>query len=120
MEVSEDASASAQVAPAVASTIPMVTTQPVALRSVADSPEPPCSATESPAVPLRTDVESQPVPDSEFPACFDEVTVKTPSESGGIMVFYPTLEQMKDFSLFIRYMESRGAHHAGIAKVVAR
>ncbi|XP_071480917.1 lysine-specific demethylase 4C-like isoform X2 [Diadema antillarum] len=35
-----------------------------------------------------------------------------------IMVFRPTLEEMKDFSGYIAYMESQGAHKAGIAKVI--
>jgi hypothetical protein len=34
-----------------------------------------------------------------------------------IMVFHPTLAEMHDFSKYIEYMESQGAHHAGIAKV---
>lgn len=36
---------------------------------------------------------------------------------GGIMVFYPTMEQMADFPAFIDYMESKGAHEMGVAKV---
>uniref|UniRef100_H2Z699 [histone H3]-trimethyl-L-lysine(9) demethylase n=1 Tax=Ciona savignyi TaxID=51511 RepID=H2Z699_CIOSA len=35
-----------------------------------------------------------------------------------IMVFRPTMEEFKDFSRYIQYMESQGAHRAGIAKVV--
>lgn len=34
-----------------------------------------------------------------------------------IMVFRPTYEQFKDFAQFIKYMESKGAHKGGIAKV---
>ena len=34
-----------------------------------------------------------------------------------IMVFRPTLEEMKDFSAYITHMESKGAHLAGVAKV---
>ncbi len=37
---------------------------------------------------------------------------------GGIMVFEPTMEQFKDFSKFISYMEEQGAHNYGIAKVI--
>ena len=36
---------------------------------------------------------------------------------GEIMVFHPTLDEMKDFSAYIEYMESQGAHRLGIAKV---
>lgn len=34
-----------------------------------------------------------------------------------IMVFRPTYEEFKDFNRYIHYMESQGAHQAGIAKV---
>ncbi len=44
------------------------------------------------------------------------------SSSGGhsvpkIMVFRPTMEEFKDFNKYIKYMESMGAHKAGLAKV---
>ena len=34
-----------------------------------------------------------------------------------IQVFHPTWEELKDFNGYIAYMESKGAHLAGIAKV---
>lgn len=34
-----------------------------------------------------------------------------------IMVFRPTWEEFKDFDKYVRYMESEGAHKAGLAKV---
>jgi jumonji domain-containing protein 2 len=34
-----------------------------------------------------------------------------------IMVFRPTYEEFKDFSKYVDYMESVGAHKAGLAKV---
>jgi hypothetical protein len=34
-----------------------------------------------------------------------------------IMVFRPTYEEFKDFSKYVEYMESVGAHKAGLAKV---
>lgn len=34
-----------------------------------------------------------------------------------IMVFRPTWKEFQDFSEYIAYMESQGAHRAGIAKV---
>lgn len=34
-----------------------------------------------------------------------------------IMVFRPTWEQFQDFPAYIEYMEKRGAHKAGLAKV---
>ncbi len=42
------------------------------------------------------------------------------SEPGrSVMVFYPTLEEMKDFSKYIETIEKKGAHIAGIAKVIS-
>ncbi|XP_022610688.1 lysine-specific demethylase 4A-like isoform X4 [Seriola dumerili] len=38
--------------------------------------------------------------------------------SKGIMTFYPTAEEFKNFSRYIAYMESQGAHKAGLAKIV--
>ncbi|XP_037954475.1 probable lysine-specific demethylase 4B isoform X3 [Teleopsis dalmanni] len=35
-----------------------------------------------------------------------------------IMVFHPTWEEFKDFPKYINYIESQGAHKAGLAKVV--
>ncbi|XP_039532600.1 lysine-specific demethylase 4A isoform X2 [Pimephales promelas] len=38
--------------------------------------------------------------------------------SRGIMTFYPTSEEFKNFSRYIAYMESQGAHKAGLAKII--
>uniref|UniRef100_A0A7R9CNP2 [histone H3]-trimethyl-L-lysine(9) demethylase n=1 Tax=Timema cristinae TaxID=61476 RepID=A0A7R9CNP2_TIMCR len=35
-----------------------------------------------------------------------------------IMVFRPTYDEFKDFSSYVAYMESQGAHKAGLAKVI--
>ncbi|XP_015592194.1 lysine-specific demethylase 4A isoform X2 [Cephus cinctus] len=43
------------------------------------------------------------------------------NNSGGpprIMVFRPSYEEFKDFSKYVEYMESKGAHKAGLAKVI--
>ncbi|XP_052088292.1 uncharacterized protein LOC127725396 [Mytilus californianus] len=45
------------------------------------------------------------------------------SSSGGsnipkIMVFRPTMEEFKDFSKYIKYIEEQGAHKAGLAKII--
>uniref|UniRef100_A0A8C1EG52 [histone H3]-trimethyl-L-lysine(9) demethylase n=1 Tax=Cyprinus carpio carpio TaxID=630221 RepID=A0A8C1EG52_CYPCA len=40
------------------------------------------------------------------------------SEVNEIMTFHPTKEEFKDFNRYIAYMESQGAHRAGMAKVV--
>lgn len=34
-----------------------------------------------------------------------------------IMVFRPTWEEFKEFEKYVEYMESKGAHKAGLAKV---
>uniref|UniRef100_A0A8C7ZBC2 [histone H3]-trimethyl-L-lysine(9) demethylase n=1 Tax=Oryzias sinensis TaxID=183150 RepID=A0A8C7ZBC2_9TELE len=43
-------------------------------------------------------------------------TAKNPSCK--IMTFRPTMEEFKDFAKYIVYMESQGAHRAGLAKVI--
>ena len=37
--------------------------------------------------------------------------------SKGIMTFYPSAEEFSNFSRYIAYIESQGAHRAGLAKV---
>ncbi|CAJ1060809.1 lysine-specific demethylase 4B-like [Xyrichtys novacula] len=44
------------------------------------------------------------------------VSAKNPSCK--IMTFRPTMEEFKDFAKYIVYMESQGAHRAGLAKVI--
>jgi len=43
----------------------------------------------------------------------DEEQTKVPR----IMTFRPSYEEFKDFSAYIEYIESRGAHLAGLAKI---
>ncbi|XP_024129746.1 lysine-specific demethylase 4A isoform X2 [Oryzias melastigma] len=38
--------------------------------------------------------------------------------SKGIMTFYPTAEEFKNFNRYVAYIESKGAHKAGLAKIV--
>lgn len=38
-------------------------------------------------------------------------------EPGGVMCFSPTMDQFRDFSAFVAYMEDQGAHKYGVAKV---
>lgn len=35
-----------------------------------------------------------------------------------IMIFRPTWDEFKDFNKYIRFMEARGAHLAGVAKII--
>uniref|UniRef100_A0A8C1JSH6 [histone H3]-trimethyl-L-lysine(9) demethylase n=1 Tax=Cyprinus carpio TaxID=7962 RepID=A0A8C1JSH6_CYPCA len=44
--------------------------------------------------------------------------VSRQSAATRIMTFHPTKEEFKDFNRYIAYMESQGAHRAGMAKVV--
>ncbi|XP_067314983.1 lysine-specific demethylase 4A isoform X2 [Pseudorasbora parva] len=48
----------------------------------------------------------------------DSVSQSSQSPAIRIMTFYPTKEEFKDFNRYIAYMESQGAHRAGMAKVV--
>lgn len=58
-------------------------------------------------------------PSSELPPAplppLPPVSAKNPSCK--IMTFRPTVEEFKDFAKYIAYMESQGAHRAGLAKV---
>ena len=55
-----------------------------------------------------------------FTASVLKITVPKMSwhtEEGGIMCFEPTMDQFRNFSKFIEFMESKGAHKCGVAKV---
>ncbi|XP_074524265.1 lysine-specific demethylase 4B isoform X2 [Halichoeres trimaculatus] len=60
------------------------------------------------------------VPGSELPPTPlqppPSISAKNPSCK--IMTFRPTMEEFKDFAKYIVYMESQGAHRAGLAKVI--
>ncbi|XP_013363205.1 PREDICTED: lysine-specific demethylase 4A isoform X2 [Chinchilla lanigera] len=43
---------------------------------------------------------------------------ETLNPSARIMTFYPTMDEFRNFSRYIAYIESQGAHRAGLAKVV--
>lgn len=43
---------------------------------------------------------------------------KNGKKSSRIMTFRPSYEEFQNFSAYIDYMESRGAHHLGLAKVI--
>lgn len=58
-------------------------------------------------LPPGSDTPSTPLP--------SEANNKNPSCK--IMTFRPTMEEFKDFAKYIVYMESQGAHRAGLAKV---
>ena len=37
---------------------------------------------------------------------------------GHVMVFRPTMDEFRHFGRYIQYMESLGAHKAGVAKII--
>ncbi|XP_063795426.1 lysine-specific demethylase 4A [Pseudophryne corroboree] len=43
---------------------------------------------------------------------------ENPNPGSRIMTFYPTMEEFRNFKRYIAYIESQGAHRAGLAKVV--
>lgn len=43
---------------------------------------------------------------------------RKPNSECQIMVFRPTMEEFSDFSRYIMYMESQGAHRGGVAKII--
>lgn len=72
------------------------------------------------AQPTDSDMAHGLSPGSEQPAApvlppLPPVSAKNPSCK--IMTFRPTMEEFKDFAKYIVYMESQGAHRAGLAKV---
>lgn len=58
------------------------------------------------------------LPPIPLPAPLPPIAAKNPSCK--IMTFRPTMEEFKDFAKYIVYMESQGAHRAGLAKVRTR
>ncbi|XP_078114878.1 lysine-specific demethylase 4B isoform X2 [Sander vitreus] len=71
----------------------------------------------TPALPTDPDVAPVLVPGSELPPA-PLLPNSTKNPSCKIMTFRPTVEEFKDFAKYIVYMESQGAHRAGLAKVI--
>lgn len=72
------------------------------------------------AQPTDTDMSLGLNPGSELPPASLQPPVPPASAknpSCKIMTFRPTVEEFKDFAKYIVYMESQGAHRAGLAKV---
>uniref|UniRef100_A0A669C4H1 Lysine-specific demethylase 4B n=1 Tax=Oreochromis niloticus TaxID=8128 RepID=A0A669C4H1_ORENI len=75
----------------------------------------------NPAQPADPNVAPELVPGAEVPPGpllppLPPAAAKNPSCK--IMTFRPTMEEFKDFAKYIAYMESQGAHRAGLAKVI--
>ncbi|XP_077572841.1 lysine-specific demethylase 4B [Stigmatopora nigra] len=87
--------------PVLGETIPM---------AVVAEPQPPqLDVASGPAT--GSEVPLEPMPSSPPPSCTKNPNCK-------IMTFRPTMEEFKDFAKYIVYMESEGAHRAGLAKVI--
>lgn len=48
------------------------------------------------------------------------VSDSPPNPSCKIMTFRPSMDEFRDFNKYLAYMESQGAHRAGVAKVCRR
>ena len=75
----------------------------------------PVSVTDSTNTAAMAPPGSQQVPAAPVLPLVPPASTKNPSCK--IMVFRPTMEEFKDFAKYIAYMESQGAHRAGLAKV---
>uniref|UniRef100_A0A3Q2PMD7 Lysine-specific demethylase 4B n=1 Tax=Fundulus heteroclitus TaxID=8078 RepID=A0A3Q2PMD7_FUNHE len=79
----------------------------------------------TPVLPLDQDGTSNPVAGLDPPVLMQVGPLPPPlppaaakNPSCKIMTFRPTMEEFKDFAQYIVYMESQGAHRAGLAKVI--
>lgn len=97
------------------------------IMSVETNPDEAMNST--PAATLEHPVVPPPVSDSD-PAPYPLLDFSEPEPVPGpppgansgfkIMTFRPTMEEFRDFAKYIVYMETQGAHRAGLAKVVTR
>uniref|UniRef100_A0AAQ4PLM9 Lysine (K)-specific demethylase 4B n=1 Tax=Gasterosteus aculeatus aculeatus TaxID=481459 RepID=A0AAQ4PLM9_GASAC len=85
------------------------------IQDTAMTPEPDAPPDLTPA--LHADAEPVLVPGTELPP-FPLLPVSAKNASCKIMTFRPTVEEFKDFAKYIVYMETQGAHRAGLAKVI--
>ncbi|XP_077439643.1 lysine-specific demethylase 4B [Vanacampus margaritifer] len=88
---------------------PVVTAHPVpaAAATQAEPPQPQTAGSLTPG----SELPQAPLPPPPSPSC-------TKNPNSKIMTFRPTMEEFKDFAKYIVYMESEGAHRAGLAKVI--
>ncbi|EPY86911.1 hypothetical protein CB1_000288004 [Camelus ferus] len=57
--------------------------------------------------------------DEAAPAIMEVAEVESPlNPSCKIMTFRPSMEEFREFNKYLAYMESKGAHRAGLAKVI--
>ncbi|XP_047231254.1 lysine-specific demethylase 4B isoform X3 [Girardinichthys multiradiatus] len=104
---------------------------PIQEPAIAETPSNPVTPEQQAApdlpqvLPVDLDGTSKPVPGFEPPVLLRVGPVPPPlppaaakNPSCKIMTFRPTIEEFKDFAQYIVYMESQGAHRAGLAKVI--
>ncbi|KAM4738555.1 lysine-specific demethylase 4B isoform 2-T2 [Anableps anableps] len=104
---------------------------PIQEPAIAETPSNPVTSEQhaapdlTPGLPVDHDGTSKPVPGFEPPVLMQVGPVQPPlppaaakNPSCKIMTFRPTMEEFKDFAQYIVYMESQGAHRAGLAKVI--
>ncbi|XP_041862074.1 lysine-specific demethylase 4B isoform X2 [Melanotaenia boesemani] len=93
--------------------------------AITETPDPAVTSEHTPAHSTDPNVAPQLVPGSQLPSVpplgplpppLSTASAKNPSCK--IMTFRPTMEEFKDFAKYIVYMESQGAHRAGLAKVI--
>uniref|UniRef100_A0A8C5A2D7 [histone H3]-trimethyl-L-lysine(9) demethylase n=1 Tax=Gadus morhua TaxID=8049 RepID=A0A8C5A2D7_GADMO len=60
----------------------------------------------------------EPGPVPELPPLPPQPPASAQNPSCKIMTFRPTMEEFKDFRKYVAYMETQGAHRAGLAKVI--
>nr|XP_057928697.1 lysine-specific demethylase 4B [Doryrhamphus excisus] len=98
--------------------VPVLATKPDAATTSDPSPAP----TAAPVQPPGPDVVDGLVHGSEPPppaAVAPPPSLScTKNPNCKIMTFRPTMEEFKDFAKYVVYMESQGAHRAGLAKVI--
>ena len=90
-------------------------TSPGAIPDLAPQP----NAAPVPASAQSTDsnLVGEPGPAPELPPLPPQLPASAQNPSCKIMTFEPTMEEFKDFRKYVAYMETQGAHRAGLAKV---
>ncbi|CAL8345156.1 unnamed protein product [Gadus morhua 'NCC'] len=98
---------------------------PAGLETTTDAPPDLASPPDADAAPVSTSAQStdsnsvgEPGPVPELPPLPPQPPASAQNPSCKIMTFRPTMEEFKDFRKYVAYMETQGAHRAGLAKVI--
>ncbi|XP_012680815.2 lysine-specific demethylase 4B [Clupea harengus] len=92
---------------------PLESSMPLSLES-SDAPSP----SPDPAPSLSETPSSPPTLPPSSPGAVPSPPTPVPNAACKIMTFRPTMEEFSDFGKYIAYMETQGAHRAGLAKVI--